>query len=70
MFANKSEIHPFHKANVLFPRLQINVYLHIHDITGRLVLKSSNQPSIDVSELEGGIYFLKLGSKTLSFIKN
>ena len=41
----------------------------IYDITGRLVLKASHRPSLDVSELESGLYFLKLGDQTQSFIK-
>ena len=47
--------------------------IEIYDVVGRVVvetLRATSLPVIDISHLENGLYFLKIGDKTIKIIKN
>ena len=50
----------------------INVNIQIVDVIGHVVetLCNASLPVIDISHLENGLYFLKIGDKTVKVIKN
>ena len=64
--------------NPTYSQLRIENYelsmgdIEIYDVVGRVVETHNyaSVPIIDISHLENGLYFLKIGNKTIKIIKN
>ena len=48
----------------------INGDVEILDVVGRVVFRSKQETTMDISHLSSGIYFLKIAGKTVKIIKN
>ncbi len=46
-----------------------NEVIHIYDFSGRQVLNSKSTPEIDVSLLQTGVYFIRMGNSVQQFVK-
>ncbi len=66
---HKILIYPNPVTDFLYIDGVINEYFELIDSSGRILYQDNIKESIDVSMLENGVYYFKINSTTLQFIK-
>ncbi len=70
---NKISVYPNPAYDFILINVKQPTHYTISDIFGKTILKgiiSSDNQQVDVSNLENGMYFIKVGEKSVRFIKN